>query len=68
MPRIKIENLPQDATISKEEMKRIKGGAQVDMFLKIGTEKGESVVDKPTDIDDLSFNLSISGLGSTTST
>jgi len=36
--RIKIEDLPRDMGISREELKRIRGGAS-DAFLKIGGSK-----------------------------
>jgi type VI protein secretion system component Hcp len=48
MARIKIKDLPKDMKISKEELKRIKGGA-FDSFLKIEGTPGESTDDKHKD-------------------
>jgi len=41
MARIKIADLPRDMKISKEELKRIRGGA-FDAFLKIEGISGEA--------------------------
>ena len=48
MARIKINDLPKDTKISKEELKRIRGGA-FDSFLKVDDIQGESTDDKHKD-------------------
>jgi hypothetical protein len=59
MSRIRIQNLPQDQTISKEELKRIKGGvtfAPVSIFPKVELDgKGGDILNN----DQLIVNDSI---------
>jgi type VI protein secretion system component Hcp len=56
MARIKIKDLPKDMRISKEELKRIKGGA-FDAFLKIDGISGECQDDKhKSEADIISFS------------
>lgn len=58
MARIKIKDLPIDAKITKEEMKRVKGGA-FDSFLKIdGFASGESTDDKHKDWIEITYPYS----------
>ena len=46
--RIKIEDLPEDAKISKEEARKIKGGNLLGWLLGDGDGNGGKVVLKPT--------------------
>ncbi len=45
MARIKILDIPRDTKVSKEEMKRIRGGA-LGVFSKIEWLSGDAVADK----------------------
>jgi hypothetical protein len=54
MARIKIKDLPKEARISPQELRRIRGGA-LGVFFKMETVDGESTDDKhKNEIDILS--------------
>jgi hypothetical protein len=55
--RIKIKDLPKDIKISKEELKRIKGGA---LSLNFGDIKGEQEPSHEKWIEILPFSLGTS--------
>jgi hypothetical protein len=51
MPRIRIENLPHNQTISKEELKKVKGGilwSPVPYFPKIDTFSLNTTIARPS--------------------
>ena len=56
MGKVQIKDLPKDVAISKEEMKRVRGGA-FDCFLKIDGIKGEATGPEP--VEDVSLNRAV---------